>query len=199
VWPAYWGAFARRGKNIRILIVDDHKDWRHKVRLLFQARPQWQIVCEVSDGLEAVQRAEELRPDLILLDIGLPKLNGIETARRIRNLVPESKILFLSQQSDADVIEEALSLGSGYVVKVRAGRELLPATNAVLQGNRFVSGSVADRDQSREGVESNILQSGLQIPHRGRARQDQVTPRILFLGSEGLVCAESVLTEDVEC
>ena len=84
---------------IRVLVVDDHKEWRNLVRLLLQLRPDWQVICEVSDGLEAVQKAGELRPDLILLDIGLPKLNGIEAARRIRQLSPNSKIVFVSMDN----------------------------------------------------------------------------------------------------
>ena len=66
---------------IRILIVDDFKDWRRQVLLLFQVRPEWQVIAEASDGPEAIRKAEELKPDLIVLDIGLPKLNGIEAAR----------------------------------------------------------------------------------------------------------------------
>jgi DNA-binding NarL/FixJ family response regulator len=101
---------------------------------------QLQVICEVSDGLEAVQKAQELQPDLILLDIGLPGLNGIEVARKIRKLVPQSKILFVSQESSADVIKEALSLGAmGYVIKARAASELLAAVDAVRTGGRFVS------------------------------------------------------------
>jgi DNA-binding NarL/FixJ family response regulator len=100
-----------------------------------------QVVGEASDGLEAVQKAVELKPDLVLMDIGLPCLNGIEAARRIRELVPEAKILFLSQETSAEVIQEALSLGtSGYVVKVNAGIDLLPAIEAVISGRQFVSG-----------------------------------------------------------
>jgi len=84
-----------------------------------------QVICEASDGLEAVHSAEELKPDLILLDIGLPTLNGIEAARQIRQLCPESKIIFVSQESDADIVQEALSFGAlGYVVKTMAGVEL---------------------------------------------------------------------------
>jgi DNA-binding NarL/FixJ family response regulator len=102
--------------------------------------PDLQVICEVSDGLEAVQKAEELQPDLIVLDIGLPKMNGFEVARRIRKLNPESKILFLSQESSADVVQEALSLGAlGYVLKARAGTELLAALDAVRRGKQFVS------------------------------------------------------------
>ena len=79
---------------------------------MFSKTPELQVICEVSDGLEAVQKAEELQPDLILLDIGLPTLNGIEVARRIRKLAPKSKILFMSQESSADVVQEAFSLGA---------------------------------------------------------------------------------------
>ena len=87
-----------------------------------EKRPELQVVAEVSDGLEALQKSEELQPDLILLDIGLPRLNGIEAARRIGKLAPESKIIFLSQESSADVVQEALSSGArGYVVKAYAG------------------------------------------------------------------------------
>ena len=126
--------------SIRILVADDYEDWRRQICLLLQARPELHVICEASDGLEVVQRAEELKPDLIVLDIGLPSLNGIEAARQIRKLSPESKILFLSQESSADVVQEGLKLGAlGYVVKARAGTDLLAAVEAVLQGRRFVS------------------------------------------------------------
>jgi DNA-binding NarL/FixJ family response regulator len=99
-----------------------------------------QIVGEAADGLEAVREAEELQPDLIVLDLGLPTLNGIEAARRIRKLSPKSKILFVSQESSADVVQEALSLGAlGYVVKTDAGSELLAALEAVRQGRQYLS------------------------------------------------------------
>ena len=77
---------------IRFLVVDDFEGWRHQVRSLFQVRPQWQIIAEVSDGSEAVQKVADLKPDLILLDIGLPKLNGIQAARRIRQLSPGTAV-----------------------------------------------------------------------------------------------------------
>jgi DNA-binding NarL/FixJ family response regulator len=98
----------------------------------------------VADGLEAVQQAQELQPDLILLDIGLPTLHGIEAARRIREVSPASKILFVSENRSADIAEEALSTGAcGYVIKSDAERELLPAIEAILAGKRFVSASLA--------------------------------------------------------
>jgi DNA-binding NarL/FixJ family response regulator len=132
---------------IRILVVDDFQPFRAFVSSVFSQAPELHIVAEVSDGLEAVQKANELQPDLILLDIGLPKLNGIEAARQIRKLVPGSKILFLSQESSPDVVQEAISLGAmGYVVKAHAGSELLAAVEAVRQGRRFVSSGVSGLD-----------------------------------------------------
>ena len=130
---------------IRILVVDDFKDWRRQVHSLLQARPTWQIIAEASDGSEAVQKADELRPDLILLDIGLPKLNGIEAARQMRQCSPSSKVIFLSQNSDLDVVRAAMGTGAwGYVRKIDAGGELLPAMDAVLRGKQFVSSSLED-------------------------------------------------------
>ena len=110
----------RIAMSLRVLLVEDFEPFRQFIRTTLQ-ESELQIIAEVSDGLEAVQKAEELQPDLILLDIGLPTLNGIEAARRIRTLAPRSKILFVSQESSADVIEEALKFGVGYVIKTHAG------------------------------------------------------------------------------
>jgi DNA-binding NarL/FixJ family response regulator len=130
---------------IRILVVDDFKDWLRQVRLLLQSRPGCQVIAEASDGSEAVQKAEELKPDLIVLDVGLPNLSGIEAARQIRQLSPNSEIIFLSQNSDLEVVRTALGTGAlGYVRKADAGRELLPAMDAVLEGKQFVSSSLKD-------------------------------------------------------
>jgi len=97
------------------------------------------IVGVVSDGLEAVLKAAEMQPDLILLDVGLPKLNGIEAAQRICKVAPKSKILFLSQEIDAEVARVALTYGHGYVLKSDAGNELFVAIEVVMQGEKFVS------------------------------------------------------------
>jgi DNA-binding NarL/FixJ family response regulator len=130
---------------IRILVVDDHENWRHQVHSLLQAWPAWHVIAEASDGSEAVQKAADLKPDLIVLDLGLPKLNGIEAARQIRQLSPNSKIIFLSQNSDLDVVRAALDTGAfGYVRKTGARRELLPAVDAALRGKQFVSRSLKD-------------------------------------------------------
>jgi len=125
---------------VRVVVVEDSVPFRQFICSTLGTRPELQVVCEVSDGLEAVQTAEELKPDLILLDIGLPSLNGIEAARRIRKLVPECKIIFVSQDSSPDVVQDALSLGArGYVVKTRAACELLAAVESVLRDEPFVS------------------------------------------------------------
>ena len=121
-------------------MVEDYEPFRRYICSTLGRSLDFSIVGEVSNGLQAVHEAEVLQPDLILLDIGLPTLNGIEAARRIRQLSPKSKILFVSQESSPDVIEEALSSGAlGYVVKAHAASELLPAVEALLQGKRFVS------------------------------------------------------------
>jgi DNA-binding NarL/FixJ family response regulator len=121
-------------------VVDDFEAWRRFVCSTLQKNPELQVIGEASDGLEAVHRAKELQPDLIVLDLGLPKLNGIEAARQIRKLSPESKILFLTQESSADVVRAALDSGAqGYVLKARAGIDLLPAVKAVLENRQFVS------------------------------------------------------------
>jgi DNA-binding NarL/FixJ family response regulator len=132
---------------VRILVVDDFQPFLKTVRSLIQLRPEWLVVGEASDGLQALQKAEELQPDLVLLDIGLPKLSGFEVAQRIREISPESKILFLSQVSLTEVIREAMSLGAaGYVVKTHAGSELLAGMEAVLRGEQFISSGFPDRN-----------------------------------------------------
>jgi DNA-binding NarL/FixJ family response regulator len=125
-------------RPMRVLVVEDFEPFRLFITSALQKVPGSQIVGEVSDGLEAIRQAEKLQPDLILLDIGLPTPNGIEAARRIRKLAPDCKILFLSQESSVDVVQEALSVGAtGYVVKTHAGSYLLFAVEAAREGRHF--------------------------------------------------------------
>ena len=124
---------------IRILVAEDHQAWRRRIHSLLEVRPELQVICEVPDGLEAVQKAEELKPLLILLDIGLPTLSGIEAAKRIRSGCEQSKILFLTQESSAEVVQEALKSGAlGYVYKSRAAVDLLSAIDSVLNDKIFL-------------------------------------------------------------
>ena len=126
--------------SVRILIVDDFADWRRLVTEWLREHTHLQVIGVASDGLEAVLKAQQLQPDLILLDIGLPTLNGIEAARRIRNLSPSAKILFLSQESDRAVAGAAINAGGhGYVVKSEAFNDLFPALEAVMLGKTFIS------------------------------------------------------------
>jgi DNA-binding NarL/FixJ family response regulator len=137
------------GSIVRVLVVDDYEPFRRFVASTVGQRPDMRVVGEASDGLEAVHKAEELKPDLIVLDIGLPTLNGIEVARRIRKSCPECKILFMSQASSVDVAQAAFSLGAmGYVVKAYAGSELVAAVESVCQGRMFVSKGLSGLDRT---------------------------------------------------
>ena len=132
-----------RNAIVHILVVDDYEPFRRFLHLKLQSRPELQIVSEASDGLQAVQKAEELQPDVILLDISLPKLNGIEAARQIRKSAPRSRIIFVSQDSSPDLVQEALSLGTcGYVLKSKADHDLLAIVDAALESSELLSGAL---------------------------------------------------------
>src|SRR6185437_10378625 len=146
------------GSFIRVLVVDDYEPWRRFVRLALMAYENLKIIGEGSDGIEAIQKARDLQPDLILLDIGLPSLNGIEAARIIRDVSPASKIIFVTENCSADIAQEVLrsSAGAGgYVVKSDAGRELLAAVGSVLHDKQFVSSSLAGHLSSAHLVDSS--------------------------------------------
>ena len=129
---------------LRTLVVDDHEGLRKLLRSMLEARTECVVVGEATDGLQAIEQAKELQPDLILLDLSLPKLNGLEAGRRILKLCPHSKIVFLSQDSSRDVVQGALGLGAaGYLLKSDA-TELPLAVDAILQGEVFVSRRVKD-------------------------------------------------------
>ena len=164
---------------VRILAVDDFEPFRRFVCSTLAKRPELQVVGEASDGLEAVQKAEELQPDLIVLDIGLPKLSGIEAARQIRERAPRSKIIFLSQESSTEVVQEALGLGAqGYVVKTQAGSALLKAVDVVLQGGQFVSKGLSGHNGSGAAdVPGNDLKY-VEVPRpRSEAVRSRSQPR----------------------
>jgi DNA-binding NarL/FixJ family response regulator len=127
---------------LTITIVDDFEWFRDFVCELLQERNDIRVVSQAADGLEAVRQAEELRPDLVLLDIGLPKLNGFEAARRIRTGAANPRILFVSQESQPEIVEASLQLGEGYVHKVDIANELLPAIETVMAAKQYLSASV---------------------------------------------------------
>ena len=132
-------------KSIRILLVDDFESWRQQVSSMLKSGPELRIIAEAGDGMEAVQKAGELKPDLILMDIGLPKLDGVRAASRIRQVAPDAAIIFLTQNSDKDTVRAALQTGArGYVLKTDAGKELLTAVTGSFDRDVFVSSGIED-------------------------------------------------------
>src|SRR4029077_15794046 len=132
---------------MRVLVVEDFATFWQFIRATLAERPEVQVIGEVADGLEAVPKAEMLEADLVLPDIGLTTLNGMEAARQMRKLAPASKIIFVSQESSCEVVQEALKLGAwGYVVKTRAAIDLLAAVDAFLEGRQFVSAGLSGQN-----------------------------------------------------
>jgi DNA-binding NarL/FixJ family response regulator len=122
-----------KGSSVSVLIVDDFGTWRSVVRATLRSKLGIRMIEEAEHGLEAVQKSSERRRDLVVLDMGLPGLNGLEVARQIKRISPESKIVFLSENASRDLIEAALNAGgSGYVIKSAFAREFIPAVKAVL-------------------------------------------------------------------
>jgi DNA-binding NarL/FixJ family response regulator len=133
-----------------ILVADDFAEWRAGVRSILRARPEWQVIGEAGDGLEAVRRTEEMNPHIVLLDIGMPRLNGIEAAKRMRQVSPGSKIIFVAQENDAEVRIAALATGAEqYVIKANAASELLPAVEAALRDHPVATTLSAAEQESR--------------------------------------------------
>lgn len=116
---------------LRILIADDSAEWRVRIRSILKTRPEWQVIGEACDGLDAVHTTKALGPAIVLLDIGMPILNGVEAARRIRQNSPSSKIIFVTQENDDEIRLAALATGAeNYVLKTNAMTELLLAIEA---------------------------------------------------------------------
>jgi len=125
---------------VRIFIVDDSQAWRRAVCAILHEHLDVALIRESADGLDAVRKSEELQPDLVLLDIGLPNLNGLEAARQIRKVSPSSRILFLTSHRNPELLQEARRIGAlGFVVKSNAARDLLPAVRAVMRDEQFFS------------------------------------------------------------
>jgi DNA-binding NarL/FixJ family response regulator len=127
----------------RVLVVEDYKPFREVLCALVQRRTDVVIVGEATDGLHAIQQADALRPDVVMLDIGLPRLNGIEAAARIRTAVPNAKLMFVTNEPSLEVVQEAFNMGAhGYVYKPRAQRDVCKVLDAILGGAQFVSGGL---------------------------------------------------------
>jgi DNA-binding NarL/FixJ family response regulator len=120
-------------RTTKILVVDDHGQWRSMLRTQLEANSGFQVIAEAVNGFEAIQKAAQLHPDVVLLDLGMPLLNGLEAAPRIRRVSPESKIVFVTQESNRDIRAAALATGAeGYLLKSKVVPELIPALDAIL-------------------------------------------------------------------
>jgi DNA-binding NarL/FixJ family response regulator len=133
----------RGSRGLTILIADDRETFRHAVASILSELPELKHLAEAADGAEAIRMSAELNPDLIMLDVGLPTVNGVEAAAKIRIVAPNAKLLFLSQHDSPDFVEAALRAGAlGYVLKVDAASELLQAAMAIVRGEQYISSGV---------------------------------------------------------
>lgn len=152
------------------LIVEDFKELSRFVAFTLRQKAEIELIDQAFDGLEGVQRAEQLQPDLVVLDVGLPKLNGIEVARQVRDVSPNSKILFLTQESSPEILQAALNVGAqAYVLKSHMSEELLLAVDAVLQGRHFVGSGLSPSasNESDDNRPANFLRPvAPPLPHR---------------------------------
>jgi DNA-binding NarL/FixJ family response regulator len=134
---------------VRIVIVDDFEPWRRSIVSILKEDPDIEVIHQAIDGLEGVEKCAELQPDLVVLDVGLPKLNGLEAARQIREVSPDSKILFLSTGRSPDIIREALRIGAaGYLLKENAGLHLLPAVRAAILGRDYLQFTILPENEA---------------------------------------------------
>ncbi len=132
--------------KVRVLVVDDHAVVRRTICGLLSRDSAIDVICQTASGEDAVAKAAELQPDLVTMDIGLPGISGIEAARQICQLVPNCKIIFLSQHDSSQMVKEAMNVGGhGYVTKIDAAEELLHAIRSVRDGTRFVSQRIRDQ------------------------------------------------------
>ena len=168
---------------LRILIADDHEVVRRGVRVLLEEQPDWHVCAEAVDGREAVETAKRERPDIAVLDIGMPGLNGLDAARQIRKELPECEVLILTLHESEQVVREVLSVGArGYVLKSDAGRDLIDAVEALRQHKPFFASRVADL------LLHGYLKDGEASPTPRRTPASPLTPRqreIVQLLAEG--------------
>jgi len=124
----------------RVLIVDDYEPWSRQLTAIIEKEPSYKVISTVSDGYAALKKAEEIKPDLVLLDISLPTLNGIEVVRSLQRFHPKPFVVFVTQNATPSIVRAALEAGgNGYVLKTYAHRDLLPAIKIVCSGGRFLS------------------------------------------------------------
>jgi DNA-binding NarL/FixJ family response regulator len=130
---------------MRILLADDHEVVRRGLRTLLQARPGWEVCGEAATGREAVEKVRSLKPDVVVLDVTMPEMNGLEATRRVLKAAPQTQVLILTMHDSDEVVQEVLDAGArGYVLKSDAGRDLVAAVEALEEGRPFFTTKVAD-------------------------------------------------------
>jgi len=142
---------------VRILIADDHPVVRHGLKTLLGEREGWEVVAEAADGMEAVELADRFNPDVVVLDVSMPKMHGLEACRLIRESAPNCEILIVTQHDSPQMLHEAMLCGArGYVVKSNAARDLLAAVDAVSQHQNFTAWKKDGAGtKTKEGVGNN--------------------------------------------
>lgn len=169
-------------KKVRILVADDHDVVRHGLRSILESQRGWEVCGEASNGVEAVERAKKLKPDVVILDITMPKLDGVEATRQIREAVPQAQVLVLSMHEPDELLHDVLDAGArGYIQKTEASRELVAAVTALKMRKPFFSPGVLET--MVEGYVGQERRNNI----KGRARKS-LTPRergIVHLLAEG--------------
>lgn len=169
--------------KLRILVADDHEVVRRGLASLLQAQQGWEVIGEASDGREAVEKAKQLKPDFVILDIGMPNLNGLAATRQLAQHDPNCKIIVLTITDSDHVIREALDAGArGFVLKSDAVRDLVSAIEALQRGQMFFTPRV------NEMVLAGFLEKGVVAPRGTPPRFPTLTPRereVIQLLAEG--------------
>jgi DNA-binding NarL/FixJ family response regulator len=167
---------------VRILVADDHQVVRTGLRALLESKAGWQVCAEASNGREAVEKAGELKPDVAVLDIGMPLLNGVEATRQIRKLSPQTEILILTMHDSEQLVQEVLGVGAhGYILKDEADRTLIAAVDALRRHKPYLSSRVSEAASNA----ASTTEGGLASNQSSRSR---LTPRereIVQLLAEG--------------
>jgi DNA-binding NarL/FixJ family response regulator len=175
--------------TFRILIADDHEIVRQGIKVLIEKHPGWEVSGEARDGREAVERTKALKPDLVLLDVGMPTLNGLDAARQILATCPLTRVLVLTMHDSEQVVRDALAVGArGFLLKSDAGRDLVSAVEALQRHGTFFTSRVAE-----------LVLEGYLNPHRSTEPlcKNRLTPRereVVQLLAEGKTSKEVAVT-----